>query len=89
MHVYGGMGLDVDAMRRDWRRASASQKVVRVGIVGGFLGILVHALATAPKSGPRPAWCTMPPEPVERDPNAPPHTAPGARPAPTGRGHYR
>lgn len=75
--------VDFEAMRKDWRKATPSQKVARVGIVGGFIGLLVHALASAPRSGPRPAWCTMAPEPVERDP------AVLARQPPAGRGRYR
>jgi len=82
-----GLVLVADHVKTGWKRASTLQKLVQLGVVGLF-GALAYHVVTAP-TGPRPAWCTMPPEPVERDPNAPPRAAPGARLAPTGRGHYR
>jgi len=33
---------DFDEMRRSWRRASSSQKAVRVGLVGGLVGTAIY-----------------------------------------------
>ena len=67
-----GLAPDFDAMKKSWRQASSSQKAVRIGIVGGFLGGLVYLLTTGRHPSPPPPGSELPPEPVERDPSAPP-----------------
>ena len=74
---YGGLGLlmpDFDEMKKSWRKATTSQKVARVGIVGSLIGAIVYAIVSTPRPSPQSG---LPPEPVER------------APAGSGRGHYR
>jgi hypothetical protein len=60
-----------------------AQKLVGVGLVAALLGGLGYVVARRRRPRPRPPWCPMLPEPVERDP------ALSSPTAVTERGHYR
>lgn len=53
---FAGAGLpipDFDEMRKSWRRASSSQKAVRVGLVGGLVGTAIYLFVSGRRAAPQ------------------------------------
>jgi len=85
MMLFNFPGPDFDQMRKSWRRATASQKFTRVGLIGGAVGGLIYLFTTGRSSRPSPELPAEFTAPVPREPPA----TPVERPVSSGRGTYR
>ena len=69
------------------KKASPARTIFGVGAIGAIAGGVVYFIKRRRRHANQyqvpPGWCLLPPEPVERDPNAVAHQAPAER------GHYR
>jgi len=60
---------DLDETKKSWRRASVSQKVFRVGLVGGALGGAIYLLVWGKKEREASGAVPIPPTPASAHSN--------------------